>query len=108
MGKYRGRKSEPFVRLQKRLLQSADWGALSLSERQVLIGFVASFNGHAPMLHVPYSAAPVSKKAFTRAKARLVEKQWLVLVEPGGLPHNCSLYHIGPKGARWWPEMNHY
>jgi hypothetical protein len=96
-----------FVRLEKALLESQEWQALSLAARIVLIEFLKSFNGFQPHLRVAYSQAPCNRRTFRRALKELINGQWLELVEPGGLLRRTSVYRLGPKGERWWPEIFH-
>jgi len=94
----------PFAAVERALLKSDEWRDLTPMARLVMIEFVASFNGS--RLKVAYSDAPCNPRTFSRCIKELKREKWLELDQPGGLiGHKTSVYRLGHKGAKWWPEI---
>ena len=86
--------------IQKAVLRSPDWAALSNSERVVWVHLKADFNGKNPEhLVVTYNSMKKIMAPATLSKAfkGLEEKGWIEKTQHGGLFRNPTAYRLkGP------------
>ena len=86
--------------VQKELLRSQDWKALSNSERIAWIHLKASFKGYgSESLSLTYASMRDIMAAATLSKALkgLIEKGWVEKTQHGGLyRYYCTYRLVGP------------
>ena len=98
----------PFVPVDKGMLQSPAWEALTNAARVVWLHLAADFNGRPEKeghLRLTYSQAEklMTRKTFTKALQELQDKGFIERTTVGGLFNTCSEYALVNGWRAWTP-----
>jgi len=101
--KVRSSKMSDFAALPRCYFATAEYRALSLGARALLIEFVLKFtgrnNGNLEMTAEQAKQLGVgSAQTFQKYKVELVNAGWIVVTRQGGLGNRCNLYALTYRG----------
>jgi len=100
MARTKRKNGPPFVMIDKAVLRSSAWKALSHSEMVVYIYLKANYNGsNNGEIAFPYSQMEgiMARQTLSSALKGLIEKGWIEKTEYGGLYRYYCLYRLTGK-----------